>query len=163
MRYWGVIGPVIHCRRPAPHADAGYNHPDALWELLELCSPALSAAFAARVASDWTTVPCSTASRTCHTRHRLGGPGQQLGYSWASPAGGGCRDWNDGGVFDQLHQLVLARLHAADQLNWSRAVIDGSHRALKGDKTGTGPLDRTGRQQATTWATTSTASRSRSR
>ena len=58
---------------------------------------------------------------------------QQLGFGSGMTCWRRLRDWNDAGVFDQLHQLLLARLHAADQLDWSRAVIDGSHvRALKG-------------------------------
>jgi transposase len=53
------------------------------------------------------------------------------------------RDWHDTGVFDQLHRLLLAQLRHADQLDWSRAVTDGSHiRAPKGDKTGASPVDR---------------------
>jgi transposase len=45
------------------------------------------------------------------------------------------RDWNDAGLWDRLHQLLLARLRQADQLDWSRAVIDASHvRALKGGR-----------------------------
>jgi hypothetical protein len=28
---------------------------------------------------------------------------------------------------DQLHALLLAELHAADQIDWSRAAADGSH------------------------------------
>jgi hypothetical protein len=43
------------------------------------------------------------------------------------------RDWNKAGVWQQLHENLLAELHAAGQLDWSRAVIDGSHlRAMKG-------------------------------
>jgi transposase len=53
------------------------------------------------------------------------------------------RDWNDAGVFDQLHRLLLTKLRHADQLDWSRAVIDASHfRALKGAATGASPVDR---------------------
>lgn len=41
--------------------------------------------------------------------------------------------WHRAGVWTSLHQLLLAELHAADQLDWSKAVIDSSHvRALKG-------------------------------
>jgi hypothetical protein len=37
------------------------------------------------------------------------------------------------GVWQQLHELLLAELNAAGALDWSRAVIDSSHvRALKG-------------------------------
>lgn len=43
------------------------------------------------------------------------------------------RDWNDAGVWTRLHENLLAELHAAGALDWSRAVIDGSHlRAMKG-------------------------------
>lgn len=50
------------------------------------------------------------------------------------------RDWNDAGVFDQLHRVLLAKLHQAGQLDWSRAVIDASHvRALKGGGDGRKP------------------------
>jgi transposase len=59
----------------------------------------------------------------------------QLGYGSGMTCWRRLRDWNDAGVFDQLHQLLLARLHAADRLDWSRAVIDGSHvRSLKGGR-----------------------------
>jgi transposase len=45
------------------------------------------------------------------------------------------RDWNDAGVWDQLHQRLLVRLRQADQLDWSRAAIDAAHlRALKGGR-----------------------------
>ncbi len=41
--------------------------------------------------------------------------------------------WQKAGVFDQLHQLLLAELNAAGKLDWSRACLDGSHvRAKKG-------------------------------
>ncbi|MFB8206307.1 DUF6879 family protein [Streptomyces sp. NPDC056010] len=35
--------------------------------------------------------------------------------------------WNEAGIWDQLHLILLARLRAAKQLDWSRAVIDSSH------------------------------------
>ena len=35
-------------------------------------------------------------------------------------------EWQRAGVWDRLHALLLGRLRAADQLDWSRAVIDGS-------------------------------------
>ncbi|MDF2710184.1 MAG: family transposase [Nonomuraea muscovyensis] len=42
------------------------------------------------------------------------------------------RDWHEAGVWERLHQTLLSELHAAGQLDWSRAVIDSSHvRALK--------------------------------
>ena len=35
--------------------------------------------------------------------------------------------WSDAGVFDQVHQILLARLNAANRIDWSRAAMDGSH------------------------------------
>ena len=43
------------------------------------------------------------------------------------------RDWQEAGVWSALHALLLVRLQAAGELDWSRAVVDSSHvRALKG-------------------------------
>lgn len=36
------------------------------------------------------------------------------------------RDWTAAGVWDRLHRVLLERLHGADRLDWSRAVIDSS-------------------------------------
>jgi transposase len=36
------------------------------------------------------------------------------------------RDWNAAGVWDKIHRMLLERLHNADKLDWSRAVIDSS-------------------------------------
>ncbi len=54
------------------------------------------------------------------------------------------RDWNEAGVWQQLHELLLAELRAGDVLDVSRASVDGSHlRALNGgDATGRSPVDR---------------------
>src|SRR5436190_11379488 len=43
------------------------------------------------------------------------------------------REWQAAGVWQKLHAVLLARLQGADQLDWSRAVIDSaSVRAVKG-------------------------------
>jgi transposase len=54
------------------------------------------------------------------------------------------RDWNEAGVWQRLHEVLLAELRAADLLDFSRAAVDGSHvRAMKGGaKTGPSPVDR---------------------
>ena len=36
------------------------------------------------------------------------------------------RDWQEAGVWNRLHELLLAKLNAADQIDWSRAVVDSS-------------------------------------
>ena len=52
-------------------------------------------------------------------------------------SGATCRrrldEWQAAGVWDRLHALLLARLQAAGEIEWSRAVADGSHvQAKKG-------------------------------
>ncbi len=43
------------------------------------------------------------------------------------------RTWQENGAWEILHALLLAELHAADRLEWERAVVDGSHiQAKKG-------------------------------
>ncbi len=43
------------------------------------------------------------------------------------------RDWQAAGVWQRLHEVLLAKLQGADQIDWSRAVVDSSPvRALKG-------------------------------
>ena len=41
------------------------------------------------------------------------------------------RAWQQAGVWGRLHELLLAELHAADQLEWERAVADSSHLQAK--------------------------------
>ncbi|WCL90108.1 MULTISPECIES: IS5 family transposase [Streptomyces] len=52
--------------------------------------------------------------------------------------------WNEAGVLDQLHGLLLNELRSKNRLDWERAVIDSSHaRATRrGPKAGPSPLDR---------------------
>jgi transposase len=43
------------------------------------------------------------------------------------------KEWQDAGVWQRLHEILLARLHAAGRIDWSRAVVDSSHvRAVGG-------------------------------
>ena len=43
------------------------------------------------------------------------------------------KEWQEAGVWQRLHELLLAKLREADRIDWSRAVIDSSHvRAVGG-------------------------------
>jgi transposase len=43
------------------------------------------------------------------------------------------RDWQLPGVWERLHAALLQKLNAAGTIDWSAAVVDGSHiRALQG-------------------------------
>jgi transposase len=58
---------------------------------------------------------------------------QELGFGSGMTCWRRLRDWHQAGVWQRLHELLLAELQGADRLDWSRAVIDSSHlRALKG-------------------------------
>jgi transposase len=41
-------------------------------------------------------------------------------------------DWNEAGVWERLHQVLLDELQDAEQLDWSRAAVDSSHVRAKG-------------------------------
>jgi transposase len=36
-------------------------------------------------------------------------------------------EWQQAGVWQRLHELLLAKLREADRIDWSRAVVDSSH------------------------------------
>ncbi|MER5194097.1 IS5 family transposase [Streptomyces sp. NPDC002755] len=51
--------------------------------------------------------------------------------------------WQQTGVFDQLHRILLAKLNAAGELDWSRVCVDGPRPREKGGAaTGPSPVDR---------------------
>ena len=58
---------------------------------------------------------------------------QKLGFGCGMTAWRRLRAWQQAGVWEKLHELLLAELHAADQLEWERAISDSSHlQATKG-------------------------------
>lgn len=53
------------------------------------------------------------------------------------------RDWQSAGVWQGLHRLLLAKLRAADKIDFSRAIIDsGSVRAVGGGEKNWAQSDR---------------------
>ncbi len=73
-------------------------------------------------------------------RDRVGGPaagaGLRLGHDVLAAVAG----LAGGGVFDRLHEVLLAELNAAAAIDWSRACVDASHvRAKRGPDTGPEP------------------------
>jgi transposase len=58
---------------------------------------------------------------------------QELGCGCGMTCWRRLRDWQEAGVWDRLHEVLLAELNAADQIDWSRAIVDSSSiRALLG-------------------------------
>jgi len=69
---------------------------------------------------------------------------QSLGYGSGMTCWRRLRDWNTNGVWQRLHQAMLVRLREHDQIDWSRASIDGSSVPSPGggQETGPNPTDR---------------------
>lgn len=79
---------------------------------------------------------------------KTGIPWEELPQEMGCGSGMTCwrrlRDWQAAGVWDRLHEILLAELQGADKIDWSRACVDsGSVRAVGGgEKTGPNPTDR---------------------
>ena len=68
---------------------------------------------------------------------------QQLDFGCGMTCWHQLRDWNNAGVWQRLHEVLLAELRAADKLDMFRAVVASSHvRGSKAAKTGRSPVDR---------------------
>ena len=79
---------------------------------------------------------------------KTGIPWEQLPQEMGCGCGMTCLNylnaWQRAGVWEKLHQILLAELEQADKLDWSRAAVDSAKaRALGGgDQTGPNPTDR---------------------
>ncbi|MFJ8848748.1 IS5 family transposase [Streptomyces cyaneofuscatus] len=68
---------------------------------------------------------------------------QELGFGSGMTCWRRLRDWSEAGVWQQLHEVLLAELNAAARLDWSRAVVDSPRQSAKrGLQTGPSPVDR---------------------
>ena len=61
---------------------------------------------------------------------------QELGCGSGMTCWRRLRDWQEGGVWEELHRVLLTRLGEADRIDWSRASIDSSTIPAKGVKKG---------------------------
>lgn len=58
---------------------------------------------------------------------------QELGFGSGMTCWRRLRDWHEAGVWEQLQQVLLDKLRGANQLDFSRAIVDASHvRAMRG-------------------------------
>ena len=107
---------------------------DGLWELIEPLLPRPQRRFRnpGRRRLDDRKAPCGILF-VLYTGIAWEFLPQELGYGSGMTCWRRLRDWHQAGVWQRLHELLLARLNAAGALDWSRAAADGSHvRALKG-------------------------------
>ncbi|MEV2236314.1 transposase [Streptomyces phaeochromogenes] len=79
--------------------------------------------------------PGAVVDRLClqgilHVLHNDTWPGNSCRWSRGFGSGQTCRlrreRWQQAGVFDRLHRILLAELNTAGQLDWSRACVDSS-------------------------------------
>ena len=77
---------------------------------------------------------------------------QELGFGSGMTCWRRLEEWNRAGVWQRLHELLLAELQAAGKLDWSRAVIDSSHvrAARRGPKVDRARSTAPGRAPSTT-------------
>jgi transposase len=55
----------------------------------------------------------------------------ELGFGGGSTCHRRMDEWQRAGVWERLHELLLAELHANGLIEWGRAVADGSHLQAK--------------------------------
>jgi transposase len=99
---------------------------DCLWDLIEPLLPPWPAK---------SPGPRPVADRLClqgilfvlHTGIGWEDLPQELGFGSGMTCWRRLQRWTEAGVFDQVHQLLLVRLNAANRIDWSRAAMDGSH------------------------------------
>src|SRR3954449_11407145 len=118
--------------------------PDELWEVIEPLLP------------EWTPSPKGgqppVTDRACLTGIlfvlKTGLPWEDLPCEMNCGCGMTCwrrlRDWQADGTWEKIHQILLDRLREADQLDFSRGIIDSSsvRAASGGEGTGPSPVDR---------------------
>ncbi|WP_231401553.1 IS5 family transposase [Cupriavidus sp. WS] len=124
----------------------GGAHIDELWALIEPLLPPPKPRrkkypgrlpVSNRAALNGILFVFKTGIRWCHLSTKLGfGSGPTC---WRR-----LRDWQKAGVWKRLHELLLAKLREAGELDFSRAAVDSSSvRAVgAGGKTGPSPTDR---------------------
>src|SRR5580693_6427754 len=57
----------------------------------------------------------------------------ELGFGGGSTCYRRMDEWQQAGVWERLHEVLLSELHKTGEIEWSRAVADGSHvQAKKG-------------------------------
>ena len=140
---------------------------DALWELIEPLLPPPKKR--RRRYPGRKPIPHRAALTGILYVLKSGVPWEMLPKEMGCGSGMSCwrrlHDWQAAGVWKKIHRVLLNALQAADQIDWSRGVVDSAAvRALKGGPIpGRTPPIAASRARNTTSSPTRRASRSRSR
>src|SRR5438067_1991568 len=116
---WERIRPLLPPRRRLQRPDRSGRHPiddrKALTGIL----------FVLKTGIDWEDLP------------------QEMGCGCGMTCWRRLRDWTEAGVWPKLHEVLLAELEGAGQIDWSRAIIDSSFVRARGGggQTGPSPVD----------------------
>jgi transposase len=102
--------------------------PDGLWQRIEplLPKPQRNPCYPGRKPLPDRQVLCGILF-VLHTGIQWEFLPQELGFGSGMTCWRRLEAWNRAGVWQRLHELLLAELHSAGKLDWSRAVIDSSH------------------------------------
>ncbi len=96
---WGVVDPLLPKEPPKPHGGRPrLSDRAALTGIL----------FVLRTGIPWEMLP------------------QEMGCGSGMTCWRRLRDWQEAGVWAELHAVLLDKIAAADQLDWSRACVDSA-------------------------------------
>ncbi|WP_244330143.1 IS5 family transposase [Streptomyces prasinus] len=121
-----------------------------------------------KLVAEWPRVPDRQALRgilfVLHTGIQREYLPQELGFGSGVTCWSRLAAWNEAGVWDRLHIVLLTKLRAAKQFDWFRAVIDSSHvrAARRGPKAAPARSTAHVRAASTTSSSTAAAPRPRS-
>ena len=123
LSVWLLVGSVVGKREVRP-----WNVSDELWSLIE---PLLPVAPRRPRNPGRRRVPdrqvlCGILF-VLHTGIQWEYLPQELGFGSGMTCWRRLAAWNEAGVWDELHLVLLRKLRSARKLDWSRAVIDSSH------------------------------------
>lgn len=96
---WAIVEPILPPLEPSPLGGRpAVGNREALTGIL----------FVLKTAIPWEDVP------------------QEMGCGCGMTCWRRLRDWQEAGVWKRLHRLLLAKLHGAGRIDWSRALIDSA-------------------------------------
>ena len=139
---------------------------DELWQLVEPLVPARERRFRSPGRRRLPDREClSGILYVLHTGTPWHDLPPELGFGSGVTCWRRLEEWQEAGVWDRLHRLLLRELRAADQIDFSRAIVDSSQvQAKKGaPRRARARSTEAGRGPRTTSSSTPQASRSPSR